>query len=199
MPASVVANQLRDVLHDGGYIELPADVASADDPFDILFYAAKLGQDEAHHVEAAFRAHEVEAVQSARPTPWSTDLVRAWQATGRPVAVVSNNSAAAVETYLDIHDLRAGVDLVSARTSADVALLKPSRFLVIEAVEGLAAAPARCMLVGDSVTDIQASRAAQVTPIGYADKPGKADLLAAAGVNLVVTSIGLIVAALRVS
>ena len=96
IPAPVVADQLRDVLVQAGYTELPDDVRTAADPFDVLFYAAKLGQDEAQHVEAAFRAHEVEAVQSARQTPSSTELVRTWKATGRKLAVVSNNSVAAV-------------------------------------------------------------------------------------------------------
>jgi HAD superfamily hydrolase (TIGR01549 family) len=195
----LVADQLRAILAEGGYTDLSDDVRSAADPFDVLFYAAKLGQDEAHYIEAAFRAHEVEAVQSAQPTPSAADLMYAWRETGRPLAVVSNNSAAAVETYLDIHDLRATINLVSARTSADVALLKPSPFLVAEAADRLAVDPARCTLVGDSITDIQASRAAQVMAIGYANKPGKIDRFAAAGVDLVITSMSRVVTALRMS
>lgn len=199
IPASIVADQLRDMLTESGSGELPDDVRSAVDPFDILFYAAKLGPDEARYVEAAFRAHEVEAVQSAQPTAWSTDLVRAWKARNRPLAVVSNNSAAAVETYLEIRGLQADVDLVSARTSADVSLLKPSPFLVAKAIDELAVAPSRCILVGDSMTDIEASRAAHVTAVGYANKPGKADGLTAAGVDLIITSMGLVLNALRMS
>lgn len=197
--APLVADQLRHVLGEGGYTDLPDDVRSADDPFDVLFYAAKLGQDEARYVEAAFRAHEVEAVQTAQPTPSSTDLIRAWHQTGRPLAVVSNNSVAAVETFVEIHNLRANVDLVSARTSPDVALLKPSPFLVTEAAERLGVTPARCTLVGDSTTDVQAARAAQVTAVGYANKPGKAERLTSAGVDLVVTGMGLLLTALRPS
>ena len=195
--AHLVADQLRGVLAEGGYHDLPDDVRAADDPFDVLFYAAKLGQNEARYVEAAFRAHEVEAVQSAQSTPSSTDLIRAWHETGKPLAIVSNNSAAAVETYLDIHELRAIVTLVSARTSADVSLLKPSPFLVAEAAEVLTLSPSRCTLIGDSVTDIQASRAAHVSAVGYANKPGKAERFAAAGVDLVVSRMGLLLTPLQ--
>ena len=197
IPAALVANQLRAVLAEGGYTDLPEDVRTAEDPFDVLFYAAKLGQDEARFVEAAFRAHEVEAVQSAQPTPSSTEFMRAWKATGRPLAVVSNNSVAAVETYLDIHDLRADVTHVSARASADVSLLKPSPFLVVDTVSVLTTTASRCALIGDSVTDIQASRAAQVTAIGYANKPGKTEHFEATGVDLVITRIDLLLATLR--
>lgn len=195
IPASAAADQLRGILAEGGCLDLPEDVRTAEDPFDILFYAAKLGQDEARYVEAAFRAHEVEAVQSAEPTPSSADLMLAWRETGRPLAVVSNNSAAAVETYLEIHHLRAVVNFVSARTSADVTLLKPSPFLVADAAKGLAVVPSRCTLVGDSVTDIQATRAVRVSAIGYANKPGKAERLAVTGADLIVTNIGSLLAA----
>ena len=162
----------------------------------MLFYAAKLGQDEARYVEAAFRAHEVEAVQSAQSTPGSTELVRAWKATGKPLAVVSNNSVAAVETYLNLHSLREQVDVISARATADVALLKPSPFLLTEAAKGLAVVAPRCALIGDSVTDVQASHAAEVTAIGYVNKRGKADRLAAAGVDLLITSMDLVLTVL---
>jgi phosphoglycolate phosphatase-like HAD superfamily hydrolase len=131
--ASVVANQLRGVLADSGYVELPEEVRAADDPFDMLFYAAKLGHKESLYVEAAFRAHEVGAVQTAEPTPHTAEVISAWKATGWQLAVVRNNSSAAVEAYLGIHGLRADIDFISARANADTTLLKPSPFLVINA------------------------------------------------------------------
>jgi beta-phosphoglucomutase-like phosphatase (HAD superfamily) len=109
------------------------------------------------------------------------------------MAVVSNNSVAAVKTYLEIHNLRADVSLVSARASADVALLKPSPFLVAAAADALGVAPARCTLVGDSTTDMEASR---VVAIGYANKSVKAGRLTAADVDAVVTSMRVVLAAL---
>jgi phosphoglycolate phosphatase len=194
IPAPVVADQLRGVLAEGGFADLPEEIRTAEDPFDVLFYAAKLGHEEARYVEAAFCAHEVEAVQTAEPTPHTARAIHAWKATGRQLAVVSNNSSAAVETYLDIPDLRADVDLISARASADILLLKPNPYLIINAAHMLAVPRPRCTLVGDSITDIEASHAAQVTGIGFANKPDKATRLATAGAAAVVSDMGVLVA-----
>lgn len=78
-------------------------------------YAAFLGKDEARYVEAAFTAHEVEAISGAVPEPGAHDLITAWHESGRPLAIVSNNSAPAISAYLDLYDLRALIDVVSAR------------------------------------------------------------------------------------
>lgn len=188
IPAPVVADQLRAVLAEGGHADLPEDVQSATDPFDVLFYAAKLGQDEARYVEAAFRAHEVEAVQSAEPTPGAGDLIRAWRATGRKLTIVSNNGVAAVRTYLDLYDLSGSIDIISARSTADVSLLKPNPHLVSEAARMLEVGPEACTLVGDSLTDIEAAHAAGVNAIAYANKPGKAERFSLLEPAVVITS-----------
>lgn len=171
-PAPIVADQLRDVLTQGGHA-IPDYVRESTDPFDVLFYAAKLGPDEACFLEATFRAHEVEAVQSAEPTPEAHDLIKAWKATGQPLAIVSNNSVAAVETYLNIHNLRRAVDLISARANADISLLKPSPHLVTVTTQILNTEPLSCAFVGDSLTDVEAAEAAGVRSIAYANKPDK--------------------------
>jgi HAD superfamily hydrolase (TIGR01509 family) len=187
IPASVVAGQLRAVLADGGHFDLPDEVQATNDPFDVLFYAAELGPDEARYVEASFRAHEIEAVQVAKSNPNSIDLMRAWNKTGRPLAVVSNNSATAVATYLDLHDLGNEVDLVSARVGADIHLLKPNPFLVSSAVRGLAVPATQCVLIGDSVTDIQAAKAAAVKAVGYANRAAKIVQFAPLGPSVIIT------------
>jgi HAD superfamily hydrolase (TIGR01509 family) len=117
--------------------------------------------------------------------------MQGWKATGRALAVVSNNSTAAVETYLDIHNLRARVDQISARTSADVALLKPSPFLLTAAATRLRVPLSQCVLIGDSATDIEAAHAAKATAIGYANKPGKASTLKAYEPDAITTSMNL--------
>ncbi|MFD9895244.1 HAD family hydrolase [Amycolatopsis sp. NPDC059027] len=185
IPAPVVADQLRGILAEGGHAELPEDVAVSADPFDVLRHAATLGPDEARYVEAAFTAHEVEAIPTATPADGAHDLIEAWHATGRPLAIVSNNSTAAISVYLDLYNLRSAVDTVSARTSADVALLTPSPYLLRQAITTLDAAPGDCVFVGDSVTDIQAAHAAGVPALGYANKPGKHAKFAAAGADAI--------------
>lgn len=190
-PAHLVADQLRRVLAEGGHNELPAEIEKTQDPFDVLYYAATLGDDEESYVEAAMRAHEVEAVASAEPTPGAHEFIRAWHAASRTMAVVSNNSVTAVETYLHLHELGVCVDYVSARADSDPSRLKPSPFLLQQANEHLEIAPARCVLVGDSLTDIKAAHAARTPVIGYANRPGKTALFTPEGPQVIVTDMAL--------
>lgn len=171
--ASMVADQLRQVLVDDCQAKLPESIAASADPFDVLGYAAMLGEHEARYVEAAFTAHEVEAVSSATPTEGTHNFIRAWHASGRPLAIVSNNSTPAITTYLDLHDLHTSIDVVSARSSSNTALLKPNPHLLLRAMATLDVAPADCAFIGDSISDIDAAHAAGVRSIGYANKPGK--------------------------
>lgn len=185
IPAAVVADQLRTVLADGGRTDLPEPVATSSDPFDVLTYATSLSDEDGRHVEAAFTAHEVEAITTAAPTEGAHELIQAWHESGRPIAIVSNNSAAAISSYLDFHALRPLIDAVAARETADARLLKPSPYLVTEAFRALDVVPERCVLVGDSVSDVEAARAAGVRSIGYANKPGKGEKLVSAGADAI--------------
>jgi phosphoglycolate phosphatase len=169
----VVADQLRGILADGGHTNLPKTVATSNDPFDVFRYAATLGQDEARYVEAAFTAHEVEAIPTATPTAGAHDLIQTWHQSGRPLAIVSNNSTTAIGVYLDLYGLRPSVDAIAARTNAEPAHLKPHPFLLHQAHTALDIAPAECVFIGDSLTDLDAADAAGVPFIGYANKPGK--------------------------
>ena len=192
-PAPVVADQLRDILPGSGQ-NIPDDVRDSADPFDVLFYAVKLGPSEGRYVEAAFRAHEVEAVQSAEPTPGAHELIRTWKAANRSLAIVSNNSESAIETYLDFHGLRGGVDLISARRNADLHLLKPNKHLVTSAAQALGASPADCTFVGDSLTDAEAANAARVRFIAYVNKPGKMEGFMSGDLDAITTTVSLLTA-----
>lgn len=196
IPAPVVAEQLRNVLAEGGHHSLPIGVIDSSDPFDILLYAAQLGGDEARYVEAALQAHEVEAIASADPNPGSVELIHAWKAAGRKLAIVSNNGVAAVQAYLDLCALSSDVDVISARSSYDVSLLKPSPHLVLGAIAKLEVEAERCVLVGDSVTDIEAAQAAGVNAISYANKGGKRTLLEMADPVAIVTSLDYVTASI---
>ncbi|WP_328446070.1 HAD family hydrolase [Amycolatopsis sp. NBC_00438] len=179
-PASVVAEQLRQVLAEGGHANLPGSVATSADPFDVLHYAATVGSDEARYVEVAFAAHEVEAIPSAMPTEGAHGLIRTWHASGRKIAIVSNNSTSAINAYLDLYDIRAAIDVVSGRTGPDTALLKPNPHLLVQAINDLDVTPNECVFIGDSLSDVEAAEAAGVRSIGFANKVGKSALLAEA-------------------
>jgi beta-phosphoglucomutase-like phosphatase (HAD superfamily) len=63
--------------------------------------------------------------------------------------------------------------------------MKPNPCAVIQAAEQLDVPPAACVLIGDSLTDIQAAHAAEATAIGYANKPRKREAFTEAGAEAI--------------
>jgi HAD superfamily hydrolase (TIGR01549 family) len=185
MPALIVAEQLRDILESNSLTLLPIEVQRTDDPFEVYKYAGRLGEEEARFIESALRAHEVEAIETASPTPGAHKLISTWASQGKKVSIVSNNSTEAVESYILKHRLEAHVALVSSRSSFNPDELKPNPTLVLSAVEKLGAIKSSCTFIGDSPSDMLAGRAAGVRTIGYANKSGKDLILAQAGAEIV--------------
>jgi phosphoglycolate phosphatase len=185
IPAPTIAEQLRK-LYPGD--QIPDQVKNTGDPIEVFTQAAEISPDLAARVEAEMTALEVTAVATAKPTPYVHEVLAACRESGRTVAVVSNNSAQAVNAYLDRHGLSGGIALVVARTSHDPALLKPSPHLLEIAVEKLAADPAATAFVGDSLTDIEAARRAGIASIGYANKSGKQDRMTQLNAGAVITT-----------
>ncbi|MEU6409653.1 HAD hydrolase-like protein [Microbispora sp. NPDC046933] len=108
----------------------------------------------------------------------------------------SNNSVAAVSAFLSAHGLLPVVSYISARADADPTLMKPHPHLVRRALVELAAVAERTVLVGDSLSDIEAAKAAAVLSVGYANKPGKAERFPAVGADVVVTRMSDLISAL---
>lgn len=192
-----VADKLRKLISAHGITPPPADVADTPDPLAVFIYSATISADVAAEVEAELTEQELTAVPTARPGPYVHDVVTSARQSGRTIAVVSNNSQRAVQAYLARHGLDDRIDLISARTSSDPGLLKPSPHLVQQAMARLAAMPAECVLVGDSVSDIQAGHQAGIATIGYANRDGKPDSLSAAGATAIITSLADLVLPLR--
>lgn len=192
-PAESIAAILRRTLEGAG-VQLPASVQKMDDPLEIFRFSAGLGRDLNYTILNALTDLEVEAVMTARPSPGGVDVMRWAREAGKSVAVVSNNSVAAVMAYLQEHELLALIDHVSARAAADPSLMKPSPYLIRQALALLDAGTSQCALVGDSVSDVQAAKACAITVIGYANRPGKDRLLLAAGANAIITSMTELVA-----
>jgi HAD superfamily hydrolase (TIGR01509 family) len=197
LPAATVAERLRKVI-GGDPGQLPDGVARSDDPLEVFAYAASIDSGLAARVESELTQLEETAVSSAKPAAYVHEVVTACRESGRSVAVVSNNSERAVNTYLTQHGLDDRIDLVVARTSHDAALLKPSPHLIEKALATLYAEPSACAFVGDSTTDIEAARTVGVPSIGYANRPGKHSALTEAGADSVVNSLADLVLALRV-
>jgi phosphoglycolate phosphatase len=195
LPAATVADRLRKLF--GDHAQLPDEIARTEDPLEVFAYAATLSEDLAARVETEMTGQELAAVATAAPTPYVHEVITACQNSGRSVAVVSNNSAAAVHIYLARHGLDDRISLVVARTNHDPALLKPSPHLITQAVDALDAEPGGCTLVGDSVTDVQAARLASVQSIGYANQSGRRERLTVAGAGAIINSLADLALALR--
>ena len=65
--------------------------------------------------------------------------------------------------------------------------MKPNPFALTHALEVLKIPASDTVFIGDSVSDVKAGRAVGMPTIGYANKPAKPELLAAALADLVIT------------
>ncbi|MBG6063789.1 Imm21 family immunity protein [Micromonospora ureilytica] len=180
-----VAADLRQLILSRGVV-LPDELRDGIDPLELFRATAVFAPELVGVVGAALEAAEVEAAASAETTIGAFDMVAACLATGRPLAIVSNNSAAAIDAYLGRRD-RARYFAAVVGRGEHPDLLKPNPAPVVQALQALKVAPDAAVLVGDSATDVAAARAAGVACVGYANKPGKAERLAAAGADAIVT------------
>lgn len=152
-----------------------ADIEAAHDPFEVLRYAASRNLVQASSIERRFTELELNAVKSAKPTEHTPALIHDLRAGGWTIAVVSNNSVVAIDAYLSAHGLRSSIAGVYGRTPDNYTHLKPSPHLLNVATRELHAISDNCVFVGDSLSDIEAGRAARIPVIALANKPGKAD------------------------
>jgi HAD superfamily hydrolase (TIGR01549 family) len=173
---------------------LPDATADESDPLQILRWTAGIALPAVTRaVEDALRAAELRAVRTAIPTPGARELLSVAQERGRPVAIVSNNSAPAIEAYLDDHKLSEYLTSIIGREPYMPDRMKPNPEPILSAADALGVRPATCVLIGDSLTDITAARAAGAPVIGYANKPSKKELFAEAGADAIVTTMDAIV------
>jgi HAD superfamily hydrolase (TIGR01509 family) len=195
-PAPKVAAELVEVLQRKG-VALPQQLSSETDPLEVLRWVGKTGNKATTRaVDDALCAAELRAVASASPTPYSREVIVAARQAGLPVAVVSNNSAGAVTAYLASHRLAGYVSPIVGRAYAEPERMKPNPEPVRRAVSDLGVQASRAVLVGDSLSDIQAGQAAGVRTIGYANRPAKVDAFRKTGANVVFESMGLLAGAL---
>jgi HAD superfamily hydrolase (TIGR01662 family) len=169
------ADAVRRALGATAWREMGDDAASySDDPFDVLRYAwVRLDRQKADAAEQALTVCEVHAVAGLSLTEGSAEAIESLRASRHTVTIVSNNSERAIHAFIGAHALAEQIDGVVGRTRARAQDLKPEPYLLDRALEQLGAKPADAVLVGDSITDIQAARAAGTAAIAYANKPGK--------------------------
>ena len=184
---SEVADALRTALAERGYT-LSEELRTATDPFDMLSYATEVGVELATAVEAEFSRWEQRAVLRTQATTGTHDVLVWITESGRSVTIVSNNAVSAVETYLAAAGLDRLIAGISARQPDDIGRLKPNPHLLNRAISTLGTVADRCVMIGDSTSDIDAAAAAGMPAIAYANKPGKYDMLAAHSPHAIITS-----------
>ncbi|MCZ1008545.1 HAD family hydrolase [Streptomyces lydicus] len=195
-PAADVARELSKVVtrHDA---TLGGKSGSIDDPMEILRLATQGGEPVIRAIEESLTKAEVLAVKVAGPpVPGAVAALEAAHSSGRKVAVVSNNSTDCVRAFLMLHGLRHLVHEVIGRAVYRPDLMKPDPHSLLLAAERLRVQPHHCTLIGDSVTDVEAARAAGAMSVGFANKPHKVRALATAGADAVVTDMATVAAAL---
>src|SRR5699024_6403223 len=171
-----VANALRTSLAAHGH-PVPRKLATTTDPFAILADVANAAADMTRLIEAELSHWERHAVIHAERTPGIAEVMRRIHESGRSVTVVSNNAASAVRTYINTAGLTQYVTGISAREPGDVGRLKPDPYLLNQAMAMQQTPPERCIMIGDSATDIDAATATSMPAIGYADTSDKVDAL----------------------
>lgn len=186
-PADVVALNMVDLLRSR-QVFIPEELERERDPIEVLRWTGDSAPEYLIELESHLVDAECEAIMTAEPTPFADSVMRRVTESGRVLAIVSNNSAYAVAKYLIKNRLDSLVSCISGRAFGIPTLMKPDPSSLIVAVRRLGSDPGNAVLVGDSVSDIEASHAAGVRSVGYANKTGKVAALSDAGADVVVES-----------
>ena len=185
IPAADVARRLAELLTGP---EGPPPGYELTDPLAMLRHIADTRPELVQAADDALVRLEVEAVAQARPTEGAVQFLEACAATDRQVWLVSNNATAALDRYVDAHQLGPLVAGCFGRVPGRPESMKPSPELLLATLRAAHAEPDDGIFIGDAVRDVEAAHAAGMAAIGYANKPGKAEALAAAGAVVVVTA-----------
>jgi HAD superfamily hydrolase (TIGR01509 family) len=159
-----------------------------EDPHRLLIEVATQTPGAVDIVEDALTRAEVHAVDSAQITAGVRDLIDQVTSRGQQWAVVSNNSTESIERFCAREDFARTPSLIVGRAKGEPHLMKPNPFALRQALETLRMPAWDAVFIGDSVSDVQAGRAVGIPTIGYANKPAKPKLLAAALADIVITS-----------
>jgi phosphoglycolate phosphatase len=185
---TMVANQMRQALPPD--LDIPPELRDTPDPLVILRWTAlHTTPDIAAHIDQASTAGEVAAVAASEPTHGARELLESCADVGRPVVVVSNNAEQAIKAFLKRFDVYNQVQAVVARIPGHPELMRPHPSSIERALDFLLWPASQCVLIGDSVTDIQVSHTTGVRCIGFAKHPARGRELHPAHVDAVTHSI----------
>jgi phosphoglycolate phosphatase len=185
--ARVASQRATEALRCEGHV-IPPRWSHARDPHELLRQLADLLPPAAVvTADRAIAAVETEAILSATTTAGLHDLLSAIGA--RPWAIVSNNSSNCIRRWISDRDLSPPPSAVVARVTGRPQLMKPNPYVLSAALASLGVPATSAVLVGDSVSDIEAARAAGVPAVGYANKRGKRQRLIIAGADAIIENL----------
>ncbi|RRR95545.1 HAD family hydrolase [Glycomyces terrestris] len=185
-PAPDIAQELV-AFTEGFAPDLAKQLGGETDPMQVLSTAAMtLPRQRVIELDERLRRAEVLAVETATLTSGASELINAAYGRGLSVGIVSNNSEPSITKYLKRNGLDSMVARVLGRPFAHPESMKPKPFLLEQALASFKTTAAKACFVGDSVTDIEAGKAAAIMTIGLANKAGKRQRLAAVGAEILV-------------
>lgn len=170
-------------------ISLNGDIGKTSDHLAVLRWAATNAPQLLAEVETLCDDAETAAAYTAEPTHGAHALLAHCHQKDKPVVIVSNNAKTAIRAYLERWKLTSYVAAVIGRPTGRPDLMKPNTHSVHEALRVLHAEPSRAVFIGDSISDIEVSRAVGVPCIGYAKTPGRGEELQDAGADAVIAHI----------
>jgi phosphoglycolate phosphatase len=159
--------------------------ADTDDPLEVLRLAAQRPGVDVREVDDLLIAEEVRAIASSIANEDGLAALGSFIRNGRYVGIVSNNSERAIQVFLAQHELDNTGLLVVGRPYGRPDLMKPNPWALRHALAHLATAAERSVFIGDSLSDIEAARAARTLCIALANKPGKRAKFDVPGVSVV--------------
>lgn len=135
---------------------------------------------------------EVQAARTVDPAPHAVAFLEEALGRGAAVAVVTNNAPEVVPEVLDRArpGLAARLAAVLGRDPSGMADLKPSPAMLLAVLRATAVTPGSAVLLGDSVTDVEAGSSAGVPVVGVAVESSRRGLLLEAGAVAAVPDVG---------
>jgi phosphoglycolate phosphatase-like HAD superfamily hydrolase/transcriptional regulator with XRE-family HTH domain len=179
-------------------LHLGTDPSRGADPVALLRSAVDHGSPEQiRHLDGILTTFETAAARRAEPLPGAAQLLGALGRGPWRLAVVTDHASSAVQTFL-MHlppEDGAPLQLDVFGRPADPRLMKPHPHAVSLATHQLGGDRSRTMLIGESLADALAARAAGVQFIGITAQQGHARRLKEAGAVKVVETLATLLAA----
>lgn len=183
-PASEVTHNLK--LELNTLKKLPEEAMLEDDFFKVLWAVERTGEP-MYYWEQALTELEKDAALSAPPAPFIEQLFPVLEENLIGRAIVTNNNTEAAYQFLRKNKLEHLFGKhVFGRCRPDFRELKPNPLFLNNAMRSLQVDPAECLMIGDSVTDYQAAKAAHVPFLGYSHTFSGAKKLLDAGAENVI-------------